>query len=226
MTIYWHRYPLSDVLKYASWSAGSGLRTAQAIEDSLARMAAVIRNDYRPQSLEVLRQNYRIFQGGRFKPDSILIDGVPNKNNPFPDKDKEWVIEKEFTKHVNAIKAKSKESSDPPTKEELKHDKKNNKFELPCGTKLSYQLKKKQRLEDHEYLNDCLYVELGVNLVQTLITIVVALRYFCSDMDEHDHNKVVFFKKHNEIFDNILKHVKTILKYSRKLSKKTEQHPD
>lgn len=216
----WHGYSILKVLAYAS--NASGLRTAQAIEDSLAHIAAVIRNDYRKQPLEVLREcKYRIFQG-RTKPDSILIDGVPNRNNPFPNENQEYIIKDQFTKHVNAIKCNSKESSDPPTKEELKHDKKNNKFSLG-HMQLSYQLEKKQRLEEHEYLNDFLYTQLAGNLVQTLLDLAVGLNYFRRNMDEEDeYRRVVLFKKHNEIFDKILIRVKTILKYSRKLKRKFE----
>ena len=88
---------------------------------------------------------------------------------------------------------------------------------------LSYQLKTKQRLEEHEYLNDFLYTQLALNLVPTLLGLVVGLSNFRRNMDEKDeYKKVVLFKKHNETFDKILKHVKTILKYSRKLKRKLE----
>lgn len=214
----WHGYSILEVLAFAS--NASGLRTAETIEDSLARIAAVIRNDYRKQPVEVLREcKYRIFQGRR-KPDSILIDGVPNRNNPFPNEKEEEKLKDRFRERANAIKDNSKESSDPPTKEELKHDKKNNKFFLN-HMEVSYRLVKKQRLEEHEYLNDFLYTQLHLNLVPTLRQISVGLNYFRKNMhEENEYKKVVFFKKHNEIFDKILIHVKTILKYSRKLKRK------
>ena len=207
-------YPWEVVLQAAN--RVSGVKTAEAICSALVRLAMVVKNDWKPQPHEELKK-WKIFKSDSrakklAKYDSILSSELPSIS-------KQNVYKKEISKYVKLIKAKSKASTHATKKEEEKQDNKNNIFALPNGiSKLKFKSRLKREM-DEDAMDDVIYWDLVKYPDIMLHKITLALSDFVKNMDEDGSKKVVLFKKHNAIFDQLLAHVKTITKFMTMLTK-------
>ena len=210
----WSGFSFEDVMRSAA--RASGLRTAEAICDALARTAIVIKNDDDSQPRNDLLQ-YRVFAEGIFK-DADSLTWYFDKYGFTPITEQN-ALKNELLSSLNSIKNKSKPSTDATKKAEDKQERKNNLFPVgSSGMTLQYQTKKKGI--DEQHLNDAIYVDLNLDLIPTLQLIVSALRNFSDDMDKDGYEKVVFFKKHTPIVDDMSRHIETIMECMKKLMKK------
>jgi len=208
-------YPWEDIIQVAS--RVSGVKTAEAICVALARLAVVAKNDCEPQPHEKLKK-WKIFKSDSKSKKLAQYDSLVSSE--LPSISKQNVYKKEISKYVKLIKAKSQASTPATKKEEEKQENQNNTFALPNGAHRHKFKTKAKRDIDQDAMDDSMYWHLLKYPDAMLNTIALALTDFVKNMNEVGSKKVVLFKKHSAIMDQLLKHVTTITHWMTILTKR------